>query len=83
MIGFNCFTPNCENETMPSIIIKIEVIEENAEVKTVIEGPAVTLAQPTKPPPVTKGAIRKQVRTFYLFFILTNYISARLLIKRD
>ncbi|XP_033225586.1 uncharacterized protein LOC117178314 isoform X2 [Belonocnema kinseyi] len=61
VIGFECFTPNCENETTPSVIIKIEVIGENAEVKTVIEGPA-ALIQPPKPPPIAKGAIRKQTQ---------------------
>ncbi|XP_043472053.1 uncharacterized protein LOC122504838 isoform X2 [Leptopilina heterotoma] len=59
VIGFACFTPNCESNSTHSVIERIEIIDEQGEVKTVIEG--TVPAQPVKPTPVAKGAIRKNI----------------------
>lgn len=59
VIGFACFTPNCESNSTQSIIERIEIIDEQGEVKTVIEG--TVPVQPVKPTPVAKGAVRKNI----------------------
>ncbi|XP_024938363.1 E3 ubiquitin-protein ligase TTC3 [Cephus cinctus] len=61
IIGYKCFTPNCETaQGVPSIIIRVEVVGEGGNIKTRFDAPTNTHSWPKRNPAPPKGAIKKQ-----------------------